>query len=90
MFFVARVRLARTMRWATVASGTRKARAISGVVRPPSSRRVSAVRASADSTGWQVVKTSLSRSSSMSSGSDGSSGGAVSDRSRPISASLRA
>jgi hypothetical protein len=30
------VRLARTMRWATVASGSRKARAISGVVSPPS------------------------------------------------------
>src|SRR5216684_3135241 len=34
------VRLARTMRWATVGSGTRKARAISSVVRPPSKRNV--------------------------------------------------
>ena len=34
--------LARTSRWASVGSGTRKARAISGVVRPPSVRSVSA------------------------------------------------
>src|SRR5919109_990556 len=34
--------LARTSRWAMVASGTRKARAISAVVSPPSSRSVSA------------------------------------------------
>ena len=34
--------LARTSRWAIVASGTRKARAISGVCRPAISRRVSA------------------------------------------------
>ena len=52
----ASVRLARTMRWAMVGSGTRNARAISSVVRPPSRRSVSATRASVDSTGWQVVK----------------------------------
>src|SRR2546428_3955851 len=46
-----RVRLARTIRWAMVASGTRKARAISSVVRPPSRRSVSATRASVESTG---------------------------------------
>ena len=46
MRFSASVRLARTMRWATVASGTRKARAISSVVNPPSSRSVRATRAS--------------------------------------------
>jgi hypothetical protein len=34
--------LARLIRWAIVASGTRKARAISAVVRPPTARRVSA------------------------------------------------
>ena len=34
------LRLARTMRWAIVASGTRNARAISSVSSPPSSRRV--------------------------------------------------
>ena len=44
--FSASVRLARTMRWAIVGSGTRKARAISSVVRPPSRRSVSATRAS--------------------------------------------
>ena len=37
--------LARTRRWAMVGSGTRKARAISAVVSPPSSRSVSATRA---------------------------------------------
>ena len=51
----ASVRLARTMRWAIVGSGTRKARAISSVVRPPSRRSVSATRASVESTGWQAV-----------------------------------
>jgi hypothetical protein len=60
-----RVRLARTMRCAMVASGTRKARAISAVVSPPSSRRVRAARASGDSTGWQETKISRSRSSPM-------------------------
>ena len=59
----ASVRLARTIRCATVASGTRNARAISGVVSPPSSRSVSATRASVESTGWQQVKISRSRSS---------------------------
>ena len=42
----ASVRLARTIRWAIVGSGTRNARAISSVVSPPSSRSVSATRAS--------------------------------------------
>jgi hypothetical protein len=55
------------MRCAIVGSGTRKARAISAVVRPPSSRSVSATRASVDSTGWQAVKIRRSRSSPMSS-----------------------
>ncbi len=50
------MRLARTMRCATVGSGTRKARAISSVVRPPISLSVSATRASGDSSGWQAVK----------------------------------
>ena len=54
---------ARTIRWASVASGTRNARAISGVVSPPSVRRVSATRASSGSAGWQHVKMSRSRSS---------------------------
>src|SRR3954470_14780551 len=46
-----------------VGSGTRNARAISSVVRPPSVRRVSATCASVASAGWQQVKTSSSRSS---------------------------
>ena len=55
--------MARTMRCAIVGSGTRNARAISSVVRPPSSRSVSATRASVESTGWQAMKISRSRSS---------------------------
>ena len=39
-------------------SGVRKARAISGVVRPPRRRRVRAVRASVERTGWQEMKMS--------------------------------
>ena len=56
---------ARTSRFAMVGSGTRKARAISSVVRPPSVRRVSATWASSASAGWQQVKTSSRRSSGM-------------------------
>src|SRR4029450_1488794 len=70
--------LARTSRWAMVGSGTRKARAISAVCRPPSVRRVSATLASGDRAGWQQVKMSRSRSSTTllrfcRSGSPGSS-----------------
>src|SRR6266481_2652129 len=65
----ARVRLARTIRWAMVGSGTRKARAISSVVRPPSKRSVSATRASVERTGWQETNTRRRRSSPMSSSS---------------------
>ena len=72
----ASVRLARTMRCAIVGSGTRNARAISSVVRPPSSRSVSATRASVDSTGWQAVNISRSRSSPTSSSSAASRSGA--------------
>ena len=57
--------LARTSRWASVGSGTRKARAISGVVRPPSVRRVSATADSGASAGWQQVKISRSWSSGI-------------------------
>ncbi len=87
----ARVFLARTIRCATVGSGTRKARAISPVVRPPSSRRVSAARASVDSSGWQATNTSRSRSSPMpsSSATSAPTSGVVSGSSRPTSASLR-
>ena len=59
------LRLARTRRCARVGSGTRNARAISGVVSPPSVRSVSATRASSASAGWQHVKISRSRSSVM-------------------------
>src|SRR6266550_577930 len=57
------LRLARTRRWAMVASGTRKALAICGVVSPPSVRSVSATRASGASAGWQQVNISRRRSS---------------------------
>ena len=82
------------MRWAIVGSGTRNARAISSVVRPPSSRSVSATRASVDSTGWQAMNTSRSRSSPTSSSSAASrvrrrrSPAALSS-SRPSSSCLR-
>src|SRR4051794_6238481 len=56
--------LARVMRCAIVVSGTRNAAAISATVSPPSSRRVSATRASGASAGWQQVKSSRRRSSS--------------------------
>ena len=65
----ASVRFARTMRCATVGSGTRNARAISSVVSPPSRRSVSATRASVESTGWHVMKIRRSRSSPTSSSS---------------------
>src|SRR4051794_18193914 len=55
--------LARTSRWAIVASETRNARAISAVARPPSSRSVSATCAGSPSDGWQQVKISRRRSS---------------------------
>ena len=57
------LRLARTMRWASVLSLTRNARAICGVVRPTTARRVSASRASGASAGWQHANSSASRSS---------------------------
>ena len=56
---------ARTSRCASVGSGTRNARAISGVVRPPSVRSVSATAASGASAGWQHVKISRSWSSGI-------------------------
>src|ERR1035438_1979719 len=65
MCLSARVRLARTMRWAMVGSGVRKARAISSVVRPPRRRRVRAARDSVGRMGWQAMKTRRRRSSPM-------------------------
>ena len=69
------LRFARTIRLPMVGSATRKARAISPVVRPPSARSVSATRAGISSAGWQQVKISRSRSSTivLSSSMDGSS-----------------
>src|SRR5213593_1397272 len=63
---------ARTSRCAMVAVGTRNARAISSVSRPPSVRRVSATWASSASAGWQQVKMRRRRSSGISCGSYGS------------------
>src|SRR5712691_10151537 len=54
---------ARTMRCATVASASKKAPAISVVVKPTTARSVSATCASCDSAGWQHVKISRRRSS---------------------------
>src|SRR4029079_10079474 len=47
------VAFAREMRWAMVASGTRNAFAIWGVVRPPTARRVRAIADAAVRAGWQ-------------------------------------
>ena len=59
------LRFARTIRLPIVGSATRNARAISPVVRPPSARSVSATRAGISSAGWQQVKISRSRSSTI-------------------------
>src|SRR5438876_559840 len=78
--------LARTSRCAMVDAGTRKARAISSVDRPPSVRSVSATCASVASAGWQHVK--IRRS--LSSGTGASSSAVDSAMCRAISASFRA
>ena len=57
------LRLARVIRWATVASGTTKARAIWAVVRPQTTRSVRATWAARGRAGWQQVKISRRRSS---------------------------
>jgi hypothetical protein len=54
-----------------VASGTPNACAISSVVSPPSSRRVSATWALTRSAGWQQVKMRLRRSSGTAASSSG-------------------
>jgi|HubBroStandDraft_3_1064219.scaffolds.fasta_scaffold00110_14 hypothetical protein len=64
---------ARVIRFSMAVSGTRKARAISGTVRPATMRSVSATRVSIASAGWQQVKISRSRSSSMGPRSPGGS-----------------
>ena len=55
--------LARLMRWAMVASGTRKALAICAVVRPPTARRVSASCDAGERAGWQQRMSRVSVSS---------------------------
>ncbi len=55
--------LARVMRRVIVASGTRNARAISAVVRPPTARSVSAICDAVDNDGWQHKKSRISESS---------------------------
>src|SRR5881397_1533201 len=62
-----RARFARTMRWAMLETGTRNPRAISSVVRPPRTRRVSATRASFERIGWHAMKMRPRRSSPKSS-----------------------
>ena len=47
------VRFAREIRWPIVDSGTRNARAICGVVRPPTARSVRAIAEAGVSDGWQ-------------------------------------
>src|SRR5262249_34392911 len=74
---------ARTSRWAMVAVGTRKARAISSVESPPSVRRVSATCASGARAGWQHVKMSRSLSSGT-----GASSSVVSSMCRAISSCI--
>ena len=70
------------MRACTVGTGTRNARAISSLDRPPTTRRVSATRASGESTGWQLTNISARTSSSILSGSMSSSTAASSAASR--------
>src|SRR5215213_4458935 len=65
--------LPRVMRACTVGTDTRNARAISSLDRPPTTRRVSATRASRESTGWQLTNISARTSSSILSGSISSS-----------------
>jgi hypothetical protein len=76
--------LARLMRWATVASGTRNARAISAVVSPPTARRVRATWEGGVSDGWQhsSSRVRVSSTAGASSGSGAAIAAAVSSRRR--------
>ena len=56
---------ARASRWAIVGTGTRNARATSGVDKPPSACNVNATCASSASEGWQQVNISFRRSSGI-------------------------
>ena len=55
--------LARLIRCAIVASGTRNAWAISAVVKPPTARNVSAIAEAGVNEGWQHMKSRMSVSS---------------------------
>ena len=55
--------LARLIRCAIVASGTRNALAISAVVKPPTARSVRAIADDGVSAGWQHMKSRMSVSS---------------------------
>ena len=69
--------LARLIRWAIVASGTRNALAISAVVRPPTARSVRAIADGGVSAGWQHMKSRTrvsSRSALMCSSGAGTNG----------------
>ncbi len=83
------LRFARESRRFIVSSGTRKARAISSVVSPPSARNVSATCASSASDGWQQVKISSSRSSGKLVSSISSSTASGTSSRRVFSASVR-
>jgi len=72
-----------------VASGTRKARAISSVWRPPSVRSVSATWESSASAGRQHVKTSSNRSSGIVVSSTSSSMVFGTSSKRSLAASVR-
>jgi hypothetical protein len=63
------------MRWATVASGTRNARAISTVLSPPTARRVRATCDTVVSDGWQHSSSRVSVSSTA--GAGAGAGGAI-------------
>ena len=66
--------LARLMRCAIVASGTRKAWVISAVVRPPTARKVRAIAEDGVREGWQHMKNSVRVSSWSGSVSTAASG----------------
>jgi len=59
------------MRWAIVASGTRKAAAISLVVSPPTARSVRGMADAGVSDGWQHMNIRISESSRPGAGSGG-------------------
>jgi hypothetical protein len=79
--------LARLIRCAIVASGTRNAAAISAVVRPPTARRVSASWEGADSAGWQqsASRVIVSSSAGVSAGGASCSAATASRRRRALS-----